>query len=147
MISINATLIVQLISFLILLLILNRIFIRPVKRMIEQRQDHARTQREEADQLHDRAAQGQNDYLRQRREAIHEGGEDLERIKDEVSEQAMALMDRTRDEAEALTRRLAADAQGQVDQARRELQAEIEVLARQMAERILARPVGPGGEG
>jgi F-type H+-transporting ATPase subunit b len=147
MISINATLILQLISFLVLLLILNRIFIRPVKRLMEERQAHAQSQREEADRLQDQAVQGESDYRRQRHEAVHAVGEDLSRIRSEVEEEAMALLDHTRDEAEALTRRLAREVEVQVDQARRELQAEIQVLARQMAERVLARSVEPGGGG
>ncbi len=145
MISINATLIVQLVSFLVLLLILNRIFIRPVKRLMEERQAHARSQREQTDRLQDQAVQGESDYRHRRHEALYTATEDLSRIRSEVEEEALALLERTRNEAEALTRRLAREVEAQVDQARQELKAEIQVLARQMAERVLARSVEPGG--
>jgi F-type H+-transporting ATPase subunit b len=145
MISINATLIVQLVSFLVLLLILNRILIRPVKRLMDERQAHVRTRREEADQLQDRAERGEQDYRRERRDALHAAGEDLDRIRSEVEAEALAQLEKTRDEAEALTRRLTREVEAQVGQAREELKAEIQVLGRQMAERVLARSVEPGG--
>jgi F-type H+-transporting ATPase subunit b len=145
MISINATLIVQLVSFLVLLLILNRLLIRPVKRMMDERQAHALSQREQADDLQDQALQGEHDYRHRRGEALHNANEDLERIRTAVEREAISLLDQTRVEAEALTRRLGREVEAQVGQAREELKAEIEVLARQMAERVLARSVEPGG--
>lgn len=145
MISINATLFVQVTCFLVLLLIMNRIFIRPVKRLMEEREAFVKSGLAETDQLHDQTAQGEIDYDRKKHEAIHAAREDLGRITDEVNAEAWDLIQHTRDEAEATTRRLGEQVAAEVRQARDELEAEIEALAGRMAERVLGRPVGQTG--
>ncbi|MBU0514168.1 MAG: ATP synthase F0 subunit B [Proteobacteria bacterium] len=145
MISINATLIVQVICFLVLLLIMNRIFIRPVKRLIEEREAFVKSGVAETDRFHDQAAQGEIDYGRKKQEAIHTAGEDLNRIKDEVNAEAWDMIQQTRAEAEAFTRRLSEQVAAQVSQARVELETEIEALAGRMVERVLGRRLGQTG--
>jgi F-type H+-transporting ATPase subunit b len=142
LISINATLLVQLASFLLFLLIINRVMFRPLHNTMRERDffienlgldiqsaqaDAERTLADLAAQ--ERAVRREADALRRRRRA--QGADDAQKILDEARQRIVAL----HSEAEA-------DVHRQLTEARRRLPAEAEKLTLTLMEKILERRVG-----
>ena len=73
MISINATLVVQLLHFLLLVFIMNYLFIRPVKRIIAEREAHFSAGRAETERLLEQSARGESDHERKMLEVAAQG--------------------------------------------------------------------------
>lgn len=116
LISINATLVVQLVSFLLFLLIINRVMFRPLRNTMREREFFIENLGREID-----AADGERDRIM----AL------LARQERDVRQEAAALRRKRRDEGAAEARRLVDRALGQIAQMHQEAEADV---ARQMAE-------------
>jgi F-type H+-transporting ATPase subunit b len=116
LISINATLVVQLVSFLLFLLIINRVMFRPLRNTMREREFFIENLGREIE-----AADGERDRIMTL----------LARQEREVRREADAQRRKRRDEGAAEARRLVDGALAQIAQMHREAEADV---ARQMAE-------------
>ena len=141
MIALDYTVLVQIVSFLLLWFLLTRLLFRPFLRLLEERERRTEGVRGETASLMEEAERLRADYESGLARARDEGGA----IKQDIRHEALQVRERVLAQAqEEATRHL----QAVREQFRRELQSareletrEAEVIAHQMAERILGRRI------
>jgi len=138
LISINETLIVQLISFLIFLFLINRIMFRPLGNVMSERSvyiDGLKQSVIAADQEVIRLT----DELSEKEAARHDALAHKKKLEEEGSGQANEIYVAARNEIMQLKEETQKEVNTQISQARRSLQAESEMLAIGIMEKILDR--------
>ena len=139
LISINETLIVQLVSFLIFLFILNRVMIRPLRKVSEERQDYIgniETDISKAEKEFDRIrAEITDKELVARREAFAL----QEKIEADGARTAMEIINGTKSESAQLRDDAQKELDGKLKAARQSIQSEAEALSISIMEKLLNR--------
>ncbi|MDY6905964.1 MAG: hypothetical protein SWH61_14905 [Thermodesulfobacteriota bacterium] len=142
MITINETMIVVLVSFLLLVFILNRLMFRPLLNTIDERnnciqglsQDITTLKKQSeqlTNQLHDREEQARQEAFAQKKELEALG-----------SQQASDISEQTRQEMQAIKAKAQQEVDAQYETAKKQIQQEAETLAADIMEKILERKVG-----
>lgn len=139
LISINETFVVQLVSFLIFLFILNRIMIRPLRDVMQQRQDRvAGIQQEMMDartQLEENIRR-----LREKEAEVLKAANDFRlQLEEDGNHQARQILAAARSEVEGMRQTAETEISSLIGEARKGLQAESETVATRMMEKILDR--------
>jgi F-type H+-transporting ATPase subunit b len=133
----NATFWVELVIFLLMLAVIWRYVVPPVKKATQARQEMVRRQVEESRQAKERLEQADTEY----REAMSEARTEAAKIRDEARAEAGRIKAELREQAErevALIRQRGEEQlERQREQVKRELSAEIGQLAVTLAERIV----------
>lgn len=139
LISINETLVVQLISFLIFLFIINRIMFRPLRRIIIERENHIEKINldiVDAGKSFDRMT----DQIRQKETTVRNEAFGLsEKIREQGIEKSAKMLSAVRVEISKLQSNARIDADNKLARARKKLDAESEVLAVGIMEKVLER--------
>ncbi len=139
LITINETLIVQVISFLIFLFIINRIMFRPLNRVMRERNNYMERLKEEVrfaetemfritQQLEKLEADAKNEAFQLRKEVEKSG-----------DQRAAEIFAATRHEIMELKSKTAANVQKQIKNARASFQAEAKILSTAIMENVLNR--------
>jgi F-type H+-transporting ATPase subunit b len=143
LVSINATMLVQVLSFLIFLFVITRIMFRPLRRTMEDRSAHIQQlqhamvlQEEKLDEITATLAKEEK-FLKT--EALLEA----EQREAAATQDAAALLGRARDEIITQQRKAAEEIRGRIDAARQQLASETEPLVLAIMEKILGRRVRP----
>jgi len=139
LISINETLVIQLISFLVFLFLINKIMFRPLVDTMSERDSYI-------DGIHqgiEDTAQEMQDILNQLKEreaAIRGEAYDLRSsLEHEGSQKAAEIYAKLQAEIAALKQKNEADVEKQVQEAKKHLLKESEALASQIMEKVLDR--------
>ncbi len=143
LISINGTLIAQLISFLILLFILNRIMFRPLQGVMGERESFiekikldTENKAKEFEQLNLKMKALESDI---RKEAFEIGRE----LEEGGAQEASVILKSTRQEIESIKEKMEAKINAQISDAKKHLQKESEALAVNFMEKLLDRRLTP----
>ena len=143
LISINETLVVQLISFLIFLFIINRIMIRPLRATMEERDSYIQMVREdildskrEFEEILDESRQEEKEI----RQAALQIVADMESL---GSHEAQDIMGGARKEIAAMKKQTQDEIERLLAEAMTSVQKEAEVLSVSIMEKILGRKVSP----
>jgi F-type H+-transporting ATPase subunit b len=139
LISINETAIIQLISFLIFLFVINRLMFRPLRRAVSDRANHIEKVKQnvldsekEVDQL--------LSQLEKRKAAVRDEAFGINKeLESDAAKQAETLLNETRQEINAMKSKAERDIKIQVEQARAGVKKEAEILVVSIIERILNR--------
>ena len=139
LISINETFVVQLVSFLIFLFLINRIMIRPLRRVIQERKDLvADIQQEMVDaqtELEESVRQ-----IRKKESDVLKTANDLRvELEEDGSRQAQGIVSAARGEVEALRKKAEDEVAVLIKDARKSLEEESEMVATRIMEKILDR--------
>ncbi len=141
MINLNATLIIQLVNFLLLMFLLNRILFRPMLRILEERHQRTEGRRKQAEQIDAEAEAIWAQYTQR----IQEAKAEADRIRSEIIRKAEAerqrLLADAAAESESRLNQIRAKIRAEADEARKALEAEARALAAGVAERLLGRKV------
>ncbi len=141
MININATLFIQLVNFLILMVLLDRILFRPMLRILEERRERTEGRRRQAERIDAEAEAIWADY----QEKIQQAKTEADRLRTQIIRRAEAerqkLLARVAEESEKRLAEIRARIRGEVEEARKVLETEARALAEGMAERLLGRRV------
>ena len=139
LISINATLLVQLISFLVFMMLFNRILIRPVRKVMAEREEYLVQVREDIKEINHSYDAMSQQIVDQESEARKSAF----KIRDEISEAGQRsigdLMMRTKAEIDALRRSSQEETDAQIARAREKVAFEAEGVADRMIEALLGR--------
>ena len=139
LISIDKSLIIQVINFLILLFLLQRLLYRPLVKKMNERTEAIKTSLEEAQRARADAARAQEQNVEQLRAAHAEAASIRAAALKEASEEQRKLLESARAESE----RIKADMQAQLDaairRAREELRREVADLAVGAAEKLVRK--------
>ena len=141
MISINATLLVQIINLLLLIFLLNRFFYKPIQKIIEQRAETIEGGKVEADQLLARAGQEHTDYKAELNQGRQQVRQRLEEVRKQAEAEAKQAVQKAHNQAREEADQLMANIKAQMDQARGDIRQQAETVARSMASRLLGREV------
>jgi F-type H+-transporting ATPase subunit b len=133
----NATFIVELIAFVIILTILGRYALPVINKALTDRQEAIRRDFEEAEKAKKDANKAEEEYKSQLVEARHEAA----RIREEAREQGAAIIAEMRETAQAESERIIAHAHAQLDAERQQvvhqLRAEVGSIATSLASTIV----------
>lgn len=139
LITINETIIAQIVSFVILVFILNRIMIRPLRNVIDERESYLSKIKQDVID-----AQGKMDELTQ---ALSERETDAKKeafgLKSEMekagNQQAVVIFDDARKMIEEMKRKADQAVEEQIDAAKKKIALESETLSVNIMEKILER--------
>ena len=139
LISINETLIFQVIFFLIFLLIMNRILFRPLRRIMAEREDYVENVQKDImraqNQINDLTGQIKKQEKAVRNEAFAQKA----KLETSGNQQAAKILSSARKEINAMKEKSRKDIDGQISTARKHIQNESEDLAIKIIETVLHR--------
>ena len=143
LVSINETVIIQLISFLIFLFVINRVMFRPLRdtmlerdRHIKQIQDDITTQENQLETL-------KNEIGKKESSVKRAAFKMRKKIEDSGGHEAAAILSDTRKEIEALRKKSAQEVEDMILAARKNLGQESERLVSDVIEKVLDRRPTP----
>jgi F-type H+-transporting ATPase subunit b len=143
LITINGTLVIQIISFLALMFILRRIMIRPLSEVMEQRQGYINTLGNDID---DAKSQMEmiSTQLKNREVSIRAEANELKKeMEASGTHRAAELLAAVKEQVSQLRSRTEKEIGDQLAEAKKFLKAESEALAFQIMEKILERRLSP----
>jgi F-type H+-transporting ATPase subunit b len=139
LISINATLAVQLISFLVFAYLFNRIMVRPLRQVMTKRQQYTDRMDDDIVAANDAYADISHQISAQERDARKTALKMRDDIEAEGRQSADAAIEQTRKEIDALKAVAWQEADAKIKEARRQIEAESDTLSDQMANCLLER--------
>ncbi len=141
MITIDLSIVAEIIGVLILIVVLNSMLYQPIRRILKERQEKMDSIEAEAIKFEDRIKSLVEDYERKLREARQAGKAEFDKLKEEAKELERKLMEESTKEAEAKRQELMSQLTGQIEAAKKELQAKAESFAVEIAQKLLGRAV------
>jgi len=141
MISINATVFVQIIHFLILVLILHLILFRPILKLMGERINHIDKIEKETLDIESKTEQLVNDRVLFEKKARIEAGEERSSFQKEGNEISEKIFQDTREEIAAIRDEVDRDVARQIEEARKFLQREATLLADELTEKVVGRRI------
>ena len=143
LITINATMLHQLIAFLIFLFIINRIMFRPLRSVMGERDsviEKIKQETTDADKELDRL----NQELKEEEAAVRNEAQDLRhKIEENGTREAGKILEAIRQEIKSIKEKTEADVQDQILKSKKNLQKESESLAITIMEKLLDRRLVP----
>ena len=139
LLSINETLIVQLISFLIFLYVINRVMIRPLRKLMKDRIEHVQNMKQDIVSAERRyedileEIRQRNAVLRQEAFAINK------KLEEDGTQEAAELISATREEISVLKAQAVREVDVQILEAKKYIQKESETLSIAIMEKVLDR--------
>lgn len=143
LISINATLVFQLISFLIFLLIINRLMLRPLHNVIGERENHINKVRQDIVDTEEEYENLTNQLQQQESAVKTEAFQFQKEIEDAGKQQASGILDSARQDIEKLREKAHKEIDIQISEARKDVAKEAEALAVSIIEKVLDRRLVP----
>ncbi len=139
LISINETLFIQLISFLVFVFIMNRMMFRPLRSVIQERDDYI--QKIESDIVNaEQDLDNITNQLKKQEMAVRQEAFELkEELEESGSRQAGEIFNAVSKEIAALKEKTQKDVEAQITEARKHLRTESETLSVYIMEKILER--------
>jgi F-type H+-transporting ATPase subunit b len=143
LITINETLLFQLISFLIFLFIINRIMFRPLQSVMDNRKNHMdKIQTDTVDAIKELESLTQK--LKAQESEVRTEALELKREVEETgSRQAAEIFDAAKKEIDTLKEKAETEVNARIAEARKYLQKESQALAVTVMEKLLDRRLAP----
>ncbi len=139
MISINATLFLQIFHFLVLVYILNRLMFRPILKIIRERDRYMDETVSEVGNLK-RETEGLSEKCHAiERDARAGAGEERVQMKKEATAIAEKLFDETKGEVASIREKVGKEVDDHLEKARKFLKNEASILADEITERVIGR--------
>ncbi|MFC1856806.1 hypothetical protein ACFL9U_02125 [Thermodesulfobacteriota bacterium] len=143
LITINETLIVQLVSFLIFLFIINRVMFRPLRGVMAERDNYVQNVQSEILQA-ESELNNLAEELKHREATIKKGAFEIkEKLGESGTREATEIIAAVRKEIEAFSNAAKRDVDIQIAEAKKSIAKESETLAPRIMEKILERRLMP----
>ena len=139
LISINETLIVQIISFLIFLFIINRIMFRPLRHVMDERKSHIDQIQQDIDNAHSEYETLTDQIKTRENEVRNEASQQRLQLTAKGQQQANDIIASTREEINALKIKTEEEVDHQMEVARKRIQTEAEDLSKKVIAAVLHR--------
>ncbi|MBS3759672.1 MAG: hypothetical protein KGY61_13535 [Desulfobacterales bacterium] len=139
MVSINETLFIELISFLIFLFLIHRIMFRPLQNVMQQRDDHMDGLSQDIQSAQEKIDDLNKQLEKQEKAAIDEATRHRIELENDGAKQAESILDESKKEINAIKSENKAFVDAQIADARKTLKTEAERLATEIMEKILDR--------
>lgn len=139
LLSINETLIVQMISFLIFLFVINRVMIRPLRGLMSDRVKLVENMRQDIVNAEGKF-EAVLEQIKQRDSALRQEAFAInEKLEEAGSQEASELISATREEISSLKAQAARDVDVEIQEAKKYIQKESETLSVAIMEKVLDR--------
>ena len=139
LISINETLIIQVISFLVFLFVINRLMFRPLQKTMDDREKHFEEIGVEIDQAKEELAK-YTAKIEERKNAVREEAfSTAKELETSGTEEADQIIDAVRKDVSSLRETTNKEIEAQVLEAKKSVQDESKALAIQIMEKVLDR--------
>lgn len=139
MININATLIIQLIQFLILVFILNRLMLRPILRIVDERGKHLEKTRRDTINIEEETRDLIDKCISMERNARRDAMQASSQLRREAVKIAEKTFEDTREQALSIKEKVMKEVDEKLNHARQSLQEEAMVLAEAMTDKFIGR--------
>jgi F-type H+-transporting ATPase subunit b len=139
LISINETLILQIISFLIFLFIINRVMFRPLRKVMNERESYIENIQKDIVAAENQLEDLTNQVQAQEKAVRNEAFEQKEQLEASGSQQAVEILASTREEINTLRAEAQKEVDARISAARKYVQKESEDLAKNIIETVLYR--------
>ena len=139
LITINETLIVQLISFLLFLFIINRIMFRPLRRVMAERSLYVETLQQEIVNQQNELQKIEEQIKQSEKKIVREAHHMSLMHEDSGNNEAARIMTTTQEEIAALKEKTAKEVDNQFREVSNQLKNETDVLVSRIIEKILDR--------
>lgn len=139
LISINATFVVQLVSFLIFMVIMNRVMFQPLRTAMAQRKFRVRKLREEIGSAGEQLAAIETDLAEQKRAIREEAQAVNQALEAAAGEQVAAMFDETRAKTADMRRSAEGRIQAQLEVAQGQVADEARRLSTEIMQKVLQR--------
>ena len=141
MVSLDGSIFIQIANFIFLILVLNMVLFKPIRKVLIQRQDKI-TGLENSIEMADQEAEEQNQaYTVGLKDARVKGKEEKDALLEAAAEEERAIINKINEQAQAdmaaVREKIAADAEG----VKNALMKEIDTFAKAIGEKILGRAV------
>ncbi|MEZ4552030.1 MAG: ATP synthase F0 subunit B [Desulfobacterales bacterium] len=139
LISINETLIIQLVSFLIFLFLINRIMFRPLSHVMVERENHLNEISAHIEKSETELAEINEQVRIQEMTAIDTANQEKKKLEEDGATQANDILEKSREEITAIRQESQQFIDRQIAKARQDIQTESEKLAVMIMEKVLDR--------
>ncbi|MBI2485864.1 MAG: ATP synthase F0 subunit B [Deltaproteobacteria bacterium] len=139
--SVDKTLIIQIIIFVAAIFILNSLLFKPLLELVVRREKLTTGTIEEANQLGKKVEQIINEYNVKLNEARTQAMEERNEIRRQAQSAYDDIVKKAKEEAQTLLEEAKAKLQSETKEIKEKVRSDIEVLAREMASRILGKEV------
>ena len=137
MLSINATLLVQLIQFLILTFILNRLMFRPILKIIRDRSEHIDAGHKDIENLELKTQELANEYLSRESAARKQAHKERARVKLDATTSAGEFYNAAKNKVTSVRQEIDREVEQEVQKVRPFLQREAEALVNDITEKMM----------
>ena len=141
MLEINYTLFIQIANFLILLLLLNTILYKPIRKILGQRNDQVNLFQKMIEEFKNKFFRHEKDLERNRIEVRKEGHKEKDGLKGEGLAEEREMLQEALASTEKEIDKARNEIQVKLVDARQALQAEVDVFSKELAEKILGRSI------
>lgn len=141
MISVDYSLFVQIVNFVLLIFIMNAILYKPIRNILAERKKKVKGYQEAIQGLEDDAAQTEQTFQTNVAEAKTKGFQEKEALKQAGQEEERRLIDEINQKAQADLEAVRAQIAKDAEDARGRLKGEIATFSEAIAEKILGRAV------
>jgi F-type H+-transporting ATPase subunit b len=141
LITINETLIVQVISFLLFLFIINRVMFRPLGKVMAERRTYIETLQQEIKEQQTELKKISKNIKDSEQKILHEAHLAVLKHEDAGSHEAAEIISATRHDIEALKQKTAKEINDRIMEVDSQLKEESEVLVLHIMEKILERRI------
>ena len=142
MISINATLVVQVIHFLVLLFIMNRLMLQPLLKLVQEREEFTNRTKSEIQDLEVKIVQLKEEFISKEKGARKEAAHERSEITNVGMNEAEGYLNRSREEVSAIRQEAEKDVEAEVNKTQPLLEGEASGLVEGIMEKIVGRRVG-----
>lgn len=139
MINVDVTLFIQMVNFLLLLVLMNLVLYRPIRRLVAQRNELVSKQRAGIDKAESEAQRAIREFEERLKAARAAGREKVQEMKETAYRVEKDLLSQAAEEAAREVQAVRERIQKEIGQVRTQLQAQIQVFSKDMAQRILGR--------
>ena len=137
--GLDRTFFVQLGIFVILFLLLSRVYFKPFLRLFEARHKKTVEDRETAERLMQQARARFDEYTQRLADERLASRREYEALLNEAKKEEAAILLQAREEAKKITQEAAESVSRQRDQLRKQLESDVEALSRSVSEKLLSR--------
>lgn len=139
LISINETLIVQLLSFLLFLYLMNRLMFKPLRATMEERRAHIENIQDEIEASKEEIVRFTRELDEKKATVRREAFSVTQELEQTGGQEAAKILDETRQETLSIRRSAEEEIQVELAEAKKQLSAQAETLAITIMEKVLDR--------
>ncbi|MDY6971024.1 MAG: ATP synthase F0 subunit B [Thermodesulfobacteriota bacterium] len=141
LITINATLVAQVVHFLILMFILNRLMFRPILKVINDRTAYTEEKREAIKELELETERLRDEFASRKNDARKDLTLEKADYRDQGMAKANAILDDSRKEAAAIKAKAEEEVGAEIDKVKLSVHGEAAALAEEIMKKVLGRRI------